>query len=88
MLLLLFFSALSQTHHTGTTLTIIASHKFVIMKFTLNEKVGFKIPTTYYCKNSILCGALQWYRKVDLWCGVELRASRWVIKRERAWPDL
>ena len=26
---------------------------------TLNEKVGFKIPTTRYRKNSILCGALQ-----------------------------
>ena len=25
----------------------------------LNEKVGFKIPTTRYRKNSILCGALQ-----------------------------
>ena len=25
---------------------------------TLNEKVGFKIPTTRYRKNSILCGAL------------------------------
>ena len=24
----------------------------------LNEKVGFKIPTTSYRKNSILCGAL------------------------------
>ena len=24
----------------------------------LNEKVGFKIPTTRYRKNSILCGAL------------------------------
>ena len=24
----------------------------------LNEKVGFKIPTTCYRKNSILCGAL------------------------------
>ena len=26
--------------------------------FTLNEKVRFKIPTTRYRKNSILCGAL------------------------------
>ena len=25
---------------------------------SLNEKVGFKIPTTRYRKNSILCGAL------------------------------
>ena len=25
---------------------------------TLNEKVGFKIPTMRYRKNSILCGAL------------------------------
>ena len=25
---------------------------------TLNEKVGFKIPTTRHRKNSILCGAL------------------------------
>ena len=24
----------------------------------LNKKVGFKRPTTSYCKNSILCGAL------------------------------
>ena len=27
--------------------------------YTLNEKVGFKIPTTRHRKNSILCGALQ-----------------------------
>ena len=27
-------------------------------KYSLNEKVGFKIPTTRYRKNSILCGAL------------------------------
>ena len=28
------------------------------MNLVLNEKVGFKIPTTRYRKNSILCGAL------------------------------
>ena len=29
---------------------------FIVL--ALNEKVGFKIPTTRYRKNSILCGAL------------------------------
>ena len=29
-----------------------------ISVYCLNEKVGFKIPTTRYRKNSILCGAL------------------------------
>ena len=28
------------------------------LRIPLNEKVGFKIPTTRYRKNSILCGAL------------------------------
>ena len=43
----------------------------------LNEKVGFKIPTTRYRKNSILCGALhigtaKWTSGV----GWSFRASR------------
>ena len=34
----------------------IAHHSFYSVP--LNKKVGFKIPTTRYRKNSILCGAL------------------------------
>ena len=44
---------------------------------TLNEKVGFIIPTTRYRNNSILCGALHsGTEKLDFQCGVELWASR------------
>ena len=43
----------------------------------LDEKVGFKRPTTRYRKNSILCGELlSGNRVVDFLCGAELRTSR------------
>ena len=43
----------------------------------LNEKVGFKIPTTRYHKFSILCGALHsGTAKCTSGMGVELLAAR------------
>ena len=37
----------------------VAIHlKYVVLLLLLNEKVGFKIPTTRYRKNYMLCGAL------------------------------
>ena len=39
----------------------------------LIEKVGFKIPTMRYRKNSLLCGTLH---IVDFRCGVQLRVAR------------
>ena len=35
--------------------SLINIHTFIFV--SLNEKVGLKIPTTRYCKKSILCGA-------------------------------
>ena len=45
-------SAVTISAYSGMFSTSIAS------TIDLNRKVGFKIPTTRYRKNSILCGAL------------------------------
>ena len=44
----------------------------------LNEKVGFKIPTTRYRNNSILCGALhtKWTSGVRWSFGASSRVAR------------
>ena len=51
-----------QSSRRCTCVHSSASRKIVSMRIVvltyLNEKVGFKIPTTRYRKNSILCGAL------------------------------
>ena len=39
-------------------LCICSTRNFFALLSYLNEKVGFKIPTRRYRKNSILCGAL------------------------------
>ena len=41
-----------------TTQGLMTWATIVILVRVLNEKVGFKIPTTRYRKNSILCDAL------------------------------
>ena len=51
----------------------------------LNEKVGFKIPTTRYRKNSILCGALH-FGTAKWTSGV--RWSFGASRGELNWPDL